>query len=72
MILAERKVHLNSFLKIAFTLDQQEIEILDNADDGFKYEDPRKVQLKVILIGGAVGKTHLEKKLQIYREIYCK
>ena len=45
-------------------IDAQEIEIFDNADDGFKYEDPRKVQLKVILIGGAVGKTHLEEKFK--------
>lgn len=44
-------------------IDAQEIEIFDYADDGFKYEnDRRKVRLKVILLGDAVGKTHLEKE----------
>lgn len=43
-------------------IDAQEIEIFDYADDGFKYGERREVQLKVILIGDAVGKTRLEEK----------
>lgn len=44
--------------------DAQEIEIFDYANDGYKYEAQRTVQLKVILIGDAVGKTHLEQKFK--------
>jgi DNA replicative helicase MCM subunit Mcm2 (Cdc46/Mcm family) len=45
-------------------IDAQDIEICDYADDGFKYEECRKVQLNVILIGDAVGKTHLEQNFK--------
>lgn len=43
-------------------IDAQEIEISDYTDDGYKYEDRRKAQLKVVLLGDAVGKTHLEER----------